>query len=123
MSFAETRQIMADLQEIMALLNTVTIKTERLNTDLPRTKETLVTFRELERLALRYLILARRLGLPEDVTNALTKVSQLIMAVRMLQTAIGMLELSNPYTFALGLANLSLGGLAAYDSIVGAASL
>jgi hypothetical protein len=50
LSLAETKQIMADLQEIMALLEGVTLKTANLERDMPKTKQALATKRDLFRL-------------------------------------------------------------------------
>ena len=50
MSLAETKQIIADLQEIMALLEGFEVKTQNLQQDLPQTKSAIITKRELFRL-------------------------------------------------------------------------
>lgn len=119
MSFGETRQIMADLQEIMALLNQTSVKTERIITNLPKTKEALMTFQQFERVALRYLALSRRMGLPDDVAQTTEVLTRLIITVRMLQMSMNMLMLGTPFGWLMGAAGLAMTGLSLYDSMVG----
>ena len=118
MSYAETQQIMADLKEIMALIDGVTIKTERLNTNLPRTKETLSTFKDIERVALRYLALARRMGLPEDIERATQALSELIVMIRMAQMSYTMLTAGTPIGLLMGVAGISMTVLSASDFVM-----
>jgi hypothetical protein len=115
MSYAETQQIMADLKEIMALIDGVTIKTEKLNNNLPRTKETLSTFRDIERVALRYLVLARRMGLPEDVEKATQVITELIVMIRMAQMSYNMLTSGTPIGLLMGAAGMAITVLSASD--------
>jgi hypothetical protein len=49
-------------------------------------------FAKLEQIALRYLVIARRMGLPEDVERALSIISQLIVTIRQLQLTLSLLE-------------------------------
>jgi hypothetical protein len=107
------------LQEIMALLNNVEFKTTKLNTELPQTKETMATFRELERVAVRYLAIARRMGLPENATHAIQILSQMVVVIAMVQMSSNMLMRSTPYGWVMGMAGLILSGLSAYDTITG----
>lgn len=117
MSLAETQQIMQVLQEIMALLNNVTIKTEKIQRDLPITKDALSTFRQLERLTLRFLVLAKRMGLPEDLDKGITKVMELITAIRMLQMSMNMMMATNPFTVFIGIAGFA-GSMLTFGSVV-----
>jgi hypothetical protein len=118
MSYAETQQIMADLKEIMALIDGVTIKTEKLNTNLPRTKETLSTFRDIERVALRYLALSRRMGLPEDIEKATQTLTELIVMIRMAQMSYTMLTAGTPIGLLLGAAGIAMTALSASDFVM-----
>lgn len=107
MSLAETQQIMVMLQEIVKILDGVDVKTVKINNDLPRTKEALSTFRTLERIALRYLAIARQLGLPDDVDRVINTLTRLIVIINMLKMSINMLYMSNPATMALGIAGMA----------------
>jgi hypothetical protein len=118
MSYAETQQIMADLKEIMALIDGVTIKTEKLNTNLPRTKETLSTFKDIERVALRYLALSRRMGLPEDIEKATQTLTELIVMIRMAQMSYTMLTAGTPIGLLLGAAGIAMTALSASDFVM-----
>jgi hypothetical protein len=119
MSYAETQQIMADLKEIMALIDGVTIKTEKINTDLPRTKESLANMKQLERLALRYLTITKRMGLPNEISGQIQLISQLIVTVRMLQISYAALTSTTPIGILMGIGGFLLSGLALYDSMEG----
>jgi hypothetical protein len=108
MSLSETQQIFQLLTQIEQILNNVEVKSEKIVTDLPKTKEALTTFRELERLALRWLLLARRFGLPEQVDGATNAFMRLIVVIRMAQMSINMMMLGNPVTFLIGVAGLTM---------------
>ena len=118
MSYAETQQIMADLKEIMALIDGVTIKTEKINTNLPQTRAALSTFRDIERIALRYLVLARRMGLPEEVEKATQTLTELIVMIRMVQMSYNMLMAGTPFGLLMGAAGLAITALSASDFIM-----
>jgi hypothetical protein len=106
MSLAETQELMRTMQELMALLNNIQARTTQLNNDQPITRETLATFRQLERVALRYLALAERMGLPPDAQKAIDLLMKVIVTARMAQISINMLMMSNPVTAAIGFAGL-----------------
>jgi hypothetical protein len=60
--------------------------------------------RQLERLAYRALGLLQRFGLPEDVNQAVEKIQRLVMTIRLLHSAIIMLQTaSGPIGWALAL--------------------
>lgn len=118
MSLAETQQIMQLCQEIIQLLNTAEIKTGKLIKDLPQTEKVLNNFRQLERVALRYLAIARRMGLPEDAEQAIRIFSQLIVVIRMTQMSLGMLA-GGPLGIAMGAAGLIMAGLSASSMLEG----
>jgi hypothetical protein len=119
MSYAETQQIMADLKEIMALIDGVTIKTEKINSELPRTQESLASMRQLERLALRYLTITKKMGMPDDIQGQIQIISQLIVTVRMLQISYAALTSSTPLGILMGIGGFILSGLTLYDSMEG----
>lgn len=119
MSFAETRQIMADIQEIMQLLNNAEIKTVKITQELPKTKDALATLSQLERVALRYLAIVNKLGLSEGVQGQIQQLSQLLVMIRMVQMSYRMLMLSTPYGWLMAAAGFTLTGLALYDMTAG----
>ena len=104
MSLSETQEIMQVLQEIMALLDNVEFKTAKLNDDLPQTKDALITFSQLERVALRFLTISRRMGLSDNVMQATQRLSQLIIMIRMAQMSYRMLSMTTPYGVIMGIA-------------------
>jgi hypothetical protein len=85
----ETQQIMQLLIEIDRILSNIDVKTVKLTSDLPRVKENIATFREAERLALRYLALARKMHLPEHAEQAAQIAASVIGIIRMLQMSMG----------------------------------
>ena len=91
MSLAETQEIMATLQEIMGLLNGINIRSEKLMDNAPRLTRAASTFHEAERLALRWLAIARRMGLPDQVEQATQVLTQLVVMLRMLQISVGLM--------------------------------
>jgi len=107
------------LAEIDRLLASIELKITRIEGNAVTLERNLTSFRELERLALRWLVIAQRMGLPEDVGNAINRISRLIVAIRMLQMSSNMLLATNPVTAAIGLAGM-LGGMATLnDALVG----
>ena len=77
----------------------------------------MATFSKLEMIAVRYLAIARKMGLPDDVQAAVDAIARLIVLIRSAQMAIDMLMLSNPYTFALGVAGMVMVGFSAVDTM------
>ena len=102
-SLGDIQQIHGMLQEISRLLDEVDTKTEIVTTKSASTTRSLM---QLEQVTLRYLVLARSMGLPDDVDNAIQLVTRLITTIRMAQLSINMLMASNPITSAIGVAGL-----------------
>jgi hypothetical protein len=111
LSLGETQELMRTMQELMSLLNGVEAKTTKINSDLPQTKSSLATFSQLERVAIRYLAITRRMGLPDAVTQATQILSELLVLIRMTQMSYNMLMLSTPFGWAMGAAGLIMVGL------------
>jgi hypothetical protein len=105
-SVSDAQQVYNLLVQIDALLRNVEVKTLKLTSDLPRTQETLKTFNQLERVTMRYLAIARSMGLSDDINNAITRITQLISVIRMAQISMNMLMMSNPVTVAMGIAGM-----------------
>jgi hypothetical protein len=115
MSLAQTQELMATLKELTSLLSGVEAKTTKINSEMPQTKNSLATFSQLERVALRYLVISRKLGLPDSINNAMQQLSQLVVMVRMAQMSINMLMLGTPFGWAMGAAGLIMTGLSVTD--------
>jgi hypothetical protein len=108
MSLAETQELMRTMQELMALLGHVEAKTNALIEKTPRIQKAGATFRDAERLAIRYLAIARRMGLPDQIEQATQVISQLVVMIRMLHISVSM---------------ISGGGIGALIGIAGVASV
>jgi hypothetical protein len=119
MSLSETQEIMQFLQEIMALLNNVEFKTKKLNSEMPQTSRGLATFRELERVALRYVALARRIGVPTEVEKAMDAFSKLIILITMAHMSMNMLMRGTPAGWLLGFAGVAMTALSMGNPLEG----
>jgi hypothetical protein len=118
----EIQQVYEILMRIDAILNGIGVKSKKLQADAPKLKQATIDIRDLERLALRYLVLARRLGLPPEIDAALQKLSQMIISIRMAQRALTSLNASmytNPVTAAIAIGGLALAAFSAYDLMTG----
>jgi hypothetical protein len=115
---SEIQQVYEILMRIDAILNGIGVKSKKLQADAPKLKQASIDLQDLERLALRYLVLARRLGLPPELDAALQKLSQVIISVKMAERALRSLNASmytNPVTAAIAVAGLALAAFSAYD--------
>jgi len=118
MSLAETQQIMQVCQEIIKLLDGIEFKTEKLVTEAPRTERIFENFRQLERVAVRYLAIARQLGLPEDAEKTVQLLARIIVMMRMVQASMTMMT-GGPIGVAMGVASMLLAGLSAGSMLEG----
>lgn len=74
--------------------------------------------RKLEMLLYRALGLLKRLGLPENVEDAIIRVQRMVMTIRLLHSAmIALQAASGPIGWALAAVGIVSGGLAAYETI------
>ena len=119
MSLAETQELMRTMKELMALLNNVQAKTEKIVADTPKVKDSLASFKQLERVSLRYLAIVRRMGLPDALQQQIQLLAQLITTVRMLQISYTMLTSTTPIGVLMGVAGVVLTGFSIYDSMEG----
>ena len=81
-------------------------------------------FRKLELVAVRYLAIARQLGLPDDVSKALNTLSSLIVIMRQVQMTMNLLQIGmGPMGWAMFLASGTLTMMSAasvgYDAMRG----
>ena len=74
-------------------------------------------FNKLEDIAVRYLAIAKRMGLPDDVQQSVDAIARLIVLIRSAQMAMNLFMLSNPYGWALGAAGMVMVGFSAVDTV------
>lgn len=74
-------------------------------------------FRQLERILFRSLSLMRRMGLPENVDEAVSKIQQLIFILRSLQITIRLTQAALLSMGPLGIATAGLAGIGTLVSI------
>jgi len=72
-----------------------------------------LTFRQYERVLYRILALTQRLGLPPEAEEAIRMIQRVVMAIRMLDVSLSMLEMSTPYGIISGVIGLVGVGLTA----------
>ena len=126
MSLAETQELMRTMQELMTLLGSVEAKTTKLNEAAPQTEKTLQTFKQLERVSLRYLAISRRMGLPDDAEKVIQVVTKLIIIIEMARMSLRLLAggvATTPGGIAIaiasGAAGLIMAGLSAGSALEG----
>lgn len=89
--------------------------TFNLEIDVSRTYDNV---RKLETLLFRSLGLARRLGLPEEISQQIYLIQRLIMVIRMAHTAMIAFEAaSGPYGWALATIGIVSAGVSLVDTI------
>ncbi len=118
-SVSDAQQIYNLLLEIDGLLKGVVVNTTKLNNDFPQTEKTLSSFRQLERVTIRYLAITQRMGLPDNMNSAISAIMRLVSVVRMAQISMNMLMMSNPATIAMGIAGIATTIISAADVMVG----
>lgn len=88
-SLGDIQQIHSMLQQISRLLDEVDTKTDDV------TKKTVTlgeNFRQFEQILLRSLILTRRMGIDDDLSNAAMQIQRMIMLTNQLRLAMIALE-------------------------------
>ena len=120
MSFSDTQQILQMLQQIEQLLGNVEAKMTHVNAELPKAKDALATFTQLERVSLRWISLGTQIaGSPDinKVTNVLTRAlvrmqmmysSAGMMAGGLLEMAIPGMGFTGALKFASGVAGMTM---------------
>jgi len=107
------------LLEIDKLLADIELKITKINNDLPQTEKTFNTFRQLERLSVRWLVLVRQMGLPDDANRAISVIARLIVMINMARMSLNMLAMSNPLTFFSGAIGLGMTVISVGNSLEG----
>lgn len=116
MSLAETQEIMQVVQEIMRLLDGVEIKSNKVVEQTPKLEKASSTLKDVERLALRWLALGRKMGLPEQVEQATQIITTLVVMLKMLDISLTMVG-GGGLRGLIGLAGVLTVTLTAYDMI------
>ena len=93
MSLAETQQIFILLTEINKLLDAIIAKTETTEKRVTQTTASLKNFRQILSDS---LILSRRLGLDDDLSNAAVEIQRMILLTYQLNTALSTLNFATP---------------------------
>jgi hypothetical protein len=96
-----------DIQQLRMEIEELKRAVDDLEPSLKVAPERLATFRQLERVALRYLLLARRIGLPDDVNRATQFLTRILVMLRMAQMSIAMMA-TGPIGILLGVAGIGL---------------
>ena len=73
------------------------------------------SFKQLESIALRYIVLARRLGLPEEADALIQKISMMVMAINQLRILLATTKAELVAAGPIGW--LALGASAAYTAL------
>jgi len=100
---SEIAGIRRELEEIKRIL-------DELQPQLERAPRQLETFKQLERVAFRYLTLVRRAGLPENAEELIRVGTRIIVVFRQMQIA-GTMLFAGPVGVLLGIATLALAHL------------
>lgn len=116
MSLAETQEIMQVVQEIMRLLDGVELKSNKVIEQAPKLEKASSTLKDAERLALRWLALGRKMGLPEQVEQATQIITTLVVMLKMLDISLTMVG-GGGLRGLIGLAGVLSVTLTAYDMI------
>lgn len=77
-SLSDAQQIHSMLQQISALLDEVDTKTDKVS------KKVVESYNKIASAATKYLVVARKAGLPEPVDALITKASQAVIAINQL---------------------------------------
>ena len=83
-------------------------------------EETEQSFRKLEQIILRSLVLTRRMGLPENVNSAIMQIQRMIVLTQQLNTALQALSLasaSNPIGAAFAVTGLAITAFSYADAL------
>ncbi len=100
-SIYETYELLQRMYELMQKLEIQSIRTEQ------QVNSNLQSFRQLERVVLRYLVLVRNAGLPPEAQKLLDALSKIIITIRMVQIAFNTLYLNmGPVGWAMFVANM-----------------
>ena len=100
------------LIEIAHLLDTVDVKAKATEKQVNQNTE---SFKKLEAVAMRYLLIARRIGLPAEANAMLQKVTMMIVAINQLKLTLESAKVALAGAGPIGW--LALGASAAYTAL------
>lgn len=110
---------LSDIQQMHNMLQEMDRMLSRINTGLNdaelNAQKAQAQFRQLESVALRYLVIAQRIGLPPDVNTAIQLISRMIIAVRQLEQTMILAQAALAGAGPIGWA--VLGASAAYTAL------
>ena len=111
-SISDIQTIHSMLQEISRLLDEVDTKTDNVTKKAATSTESL---KQLEAVAMRYLLIARRIGLPAEANAMLQKVTMMIVAINQLKLTLESAKVALAGAGPIGW--LALGASAAYTAL------
>jgi hypothetical protein len=110
----EIQQLYSNLQEIDQLIGKLQLRTETLRTE---SGHAVGNLREMEYIFYRLTALFQRMHLPPNIASAISLLQHMILTVRVLHSAMIMLETSTPYGWALAGISLLSGIIMAGTSV------
>ena len=116
-SLSDIQQIYALLQAIDELLNNIDGK---LDTVEKKATVTTTSIRQFEQILIRSLILTRRLGLSDDLSNAAAQIQRTILLVYQLNSALAALaaaSMANPVGLILAVTGIAITAFNVADSV------
>jgi len=120
MSLAEASAILSTLSEVDKMLSQVEFKAQTMRTEVGHASGEL---REMEYILFRTVSILGRLGLPPNIDKAIMKIQQLITTIRILHSAIMLMESTSPYGWTLAAISIISAGVMAstmwYDATRG----
>lgn len=120
MSLAETREILTELEKIVALLEQVETKhVPKLKKDLPELTAVVITTQQSLRLIWRFSSLLNRMGLSDDVNEAIQRITQLTRMVMYLYYALSLLDSGTTYGLIAGVLGMINVGIIGFNQTFG----
>jgi len=121
MSLAEAQQMFTILQSIEQTIAGIEDRISNLNSSSGPESVTAVKFKlyQVERLAIRWLALGRRMGLPDDMGRAIDTVARMVTTIRMLHISMNLMMSTHPLLMAIGFASLLAGSWSMIDTVGG----
>ena len=105
------------LQEISKLLDEVDTKTDNVQ---KKTEQTIISVRQFEQILIRSLVLTRRQGLNDDLSNAATQIQRTTLLIYQLNAALqalSVISMANPVGAVLAVTGMAITAFNIADSI------
>lgn len=111
---------LSEIQQIRAELEAIKATLRELTPTLERAKQQLDTFKALEQVALRYLLVLRRAGLPDKAGEIIATLSRIVVAARQAQiTILALQTAAGPIGWLLAGAGVAYTALTTADILGG----